>query len=139
MSHHTSVVDGMDDVLDFEMNRGFYDPRPYGAAGTLPNQAVQGRENDAPNAAAQDGQRTLHKWYVTRLSQPDTCTASDGSGGSEDDPPSEIIASQSSGPSETSSAGSKRALEDDPGNILMWYVTDQTRIVTAVTAVWQLS
>ena len=138
MSHYTSVVDGMNDVLDFELNRGYYDPRPYGAAGTLPNQAVQGREHDAPNAAAQDDQRTLHKWYVTRLSQPDTCTAADGSGGSEDESGT-ISGSQSSEPRVFSKAGSKRVLEDVPGNIMMWYVTDKTRFVTAVTAAWQFS
>ena len=75
MSHYTSVVDGMNDVLDFEMNRGYYDPRPFHVAGSLSSQAGQGLRREAPRAAAAEGDGTLHKWYVTRLSQPHTGSA----------------------------------------------------------------
>ena len=119
----------MNDVLDFVIGQVYYDPRPFGAAGNLPNQAGQ-------SAAAQENDCTLLKWYVTKLWQPDTGTASDGSGGSKDKagPHSEISGSQSSNPGDILSAGSKRVVENDQGNIMMLYVTERTRFVTAVTA-----
>ena len=126
----------MNDVLDFEMNRGYYDPRPFctaGAAGSLPKQADQ-------SAAAQENDGTLLKWYVTRLWQPDTGTAGNGSGGSNHESgPGGQSASRSSHTSEVSGAGSKRVHGNDKGNIMMWYVTERTRFVTAWSAAWQFS
>lgn len=134
MSHDRSEVDVTDVVFDFDLNRGYYDPRPFHVAGSLPSQAGQGLRREAPRAAAAEGDGTLHKWYVTRLSQPHTGTASEGSGVNNDvfGPPSDDSGSESSEAREGQSTGSKRV--NDEGNILMWYVTRRTRFVTAVTA-----
>jgi hypothetical protein len=124
----------MNDAFDFDMGRGYYDPRRYdlaGAAGSLPEQPGQ-------RAAAQENACTLLKWYVTKLWQPDTGTARDGSGGRQDEPgpPSVCSGIQSSDQSDSPSAGSKMVVGNDEGNIMMWYGTERTRFVTAWSAAW---
>jgi len=132
MSQYTSEVDA--DALDFPLGYGYYDPRPYGSSGAarrLPEQADQ-------SAAAPEDDGTLLKWYVTRLWQPDTGTAGNGSGDSNEEsgPGSQSGASHLSHASEVSVAGSKRGQRNDTGNIMMWYVTERTRFGTAMSAVW---
>ena len=75
MSHYRSEVDVSCVVFDFDLNRGYYDPRPFCVAGSLSSQAGKGLPCEAPRAAAAGNDGTLHKWYVTSLSQPHTGSA----------------------------------------------------------------
>lgn len=127
-------MDVTDAVFDFDLNCGYYDPRPFHVAGSLPNQVGQGLQREVPRAAAAESDGTLHKWYVTRLLQPHTGTASEGSAVKNDvsGSPSDDSGSEASQAREGRSTGLKRVNEE--GNILMWYVTGRTRFVTSVTA-----
>ena len=116
MSHDRSEVDVADVVFDFDLNGGYYGPRPFHVAGSLSSQAGQGLRREAPRAAAAECDGTLHKWYVTRLSQPHTGTASEGSSVNDDVSglPSEESSSDSSKARKSPISGSKRGHE---GNI----------------------
>ena len=75
MSHDRSELDVSCVMFDFDPNRGYYDPRPFCVAGSLSSQAGKGLPREAPRAAAAGNDGTLHKWYVTSLSQPHTGSA----------------------------------------------------------------